>query len=122
MSKYNANMIRRTVRRAEVTPDGIVIHVTKSFTNNDDQWHPTVDTESGAVHCDCPDFRFRRSAQEPTVHNPEVGCKHTRRAIQGCIRRGELNLPNVRDERRAAVDARWDAMSSQERFAVRSDF
>lgn len=97
--KYDRFLIRRCVRRDQKLQDGIVAFVTKSFTQNDDtSWHPHVDTRTGEVWCDCPDFRFRRNAEAksnneiPNVLQVEYQCKHLERAVENCVRHGEIAL------------------------------
>jgi len=91
---YNAYRYRRHVRRAGATPDGQIQHVTRSFTNQHDTWYATVDTATGYVHCTCPDHAYRCARFEPNVLSATQHlCKHAIRAILGCVRRGEINLP-----------------------------
>jgi hypothetical protein len=98
---YDRYRIRRHVRRDAPLPDGITPFVTKSFTQDDEniEWHPHVDTRTGEVWCDCPDFRFRhaptarRNNEIPNVLQVEYHCKHVIRAVANCVRRGEIQLP-----------------------------
>lgn len=88
-NRYNPNAIRRCVRRTGNT-QGRVEFVTKSFRNNDNQWKPIVDTQTGMVSCNCPDFEYRHKAHTPNVHTTAHHCKHIKRAIANCQRHGEI--------------------------------
>lgn len=124
-STYNARKIRRCVRRQEVTRDGQVISVTKSFTNDEGKYHPTVDVNTGYVHCDCKDFEMRCGKHEPHVLSaPSHLCKHSIDAILGCVRRGELELPKEqvaalkRDRTRPAGFSKRESAPSVTRCSV----
>ncbi len=96
---------RRMVLRDHET-GGAVFFKTRSFTRDDaTRWHPIVDIEGGHVHCDCPDFRYRREPHEPDIWTPHWWCKHVRRAVENLKRHGELpsrSLPVQADEPVAA--------------------
>jgi hypothetical protein len=84
---------RRHVLRDFVAPDGQVFFKTRSFTRDDyTRWHPVVDTETGHVLCDCPDFRYRHAEHEPDVMTPQHWCKHLARAVKNCKRHGEISV------------------------------
>jgi putative SOS response-associated peptidase YedK len=84
---------KRNVHRDWRSPDGQVFFVTKSFTRDDyTKWHPVVDVEEGEVFCDCPDFHFRHAAHKPTVQTPAHWCKHLQRAVENCVRHGDLRV------------------------------
>ncbi len=124
-SGYNARKIRRCVRRHDVTPAGQVIHLTKSFTNEQAIYHPTVDVNTGYVECDCKDFEFRASKHNPHVLSaPAHLCKHSIDAILGCVRRGELELTReqitaLKQERfRKAGFSKQDTAPAQRRCSL----
>jgi putative SOS response-associated peptidase YedK len=82
---------RRVVRRDWVSPDRQVFFKSRSWTREDGtRWHPVVDCQHGEVWCDCPDFRYRHARHEPSVHTPIHWCKHLMRAVDNCVRHGEL--------------------------------
>jgi len=84
---------KRNVKRDWHSPDGQVFFVTKSFTRDDyTRWHPVVDVQEGEVFCDCPDFHFRHAPHKPTVQTPAHWCKHLQRAVQNCVRHGDLHV------------------------------
>lgn len=90
-ARWNPVQIRRCVRLHDATTDGVVIFATKSFTSEDaeDKWHPLVDVVTGNCSCDCPDWRYRKEKNHPTVSSPEEDmCKHLRRAVANLKRRG----------------------------------
>lgn len=92
-SKSKVSPKKRLVLRDLTSPEGQVFFQTRSFTRDDYTfWHPVVDLESGAVWCDCPDFRFRHAPHEPSIESPHHWCKHVARAVANCRRHGELVL------------------------------
>ncbi|MCC6485177.1 MAG: hypothetical protein IT209_10060 [Armatimonadetes bacterium] len=78
---YNPYAIRRCVRRQSDGEDGVVRFKTKSFTGRRRNYYPIVNTRTGAVSCNCPDFRYRCESFAPTVATKDAQCKHLRRAI-----------------------------------------
>jgi hypothetical protein len=94
--QYDAHKISRRVRlqnKGEVRRSGRAIFVSKSMTQaeNDDRYHPTIDVESGAVHCDCKHFEMRLARRNPNVWSPrEHLCKHLLPAMGNLARRGLL--------------------------------
>jgi hypothetical protein len=91
-TKYNAYAIRRTVRPAFETEDGIRSYVSKSFTSagSEDRYHPTVDLTNGRIVCDCKDFEYRKARFEPTVNSPASQiCKHCLRVANNLKAHGE---------------------------------
>jgi putative SOS response-associated peptidase YedK len=84
---------RRNVLRDFQSPDGQVFFKTKSFTRDDyTRWHPVVDVHEGDVFCDCPDFFFRHAAHKPDISTPHHWCKHLHRAVENCVRHGDLRI------------------------------
>lgn len=97
MKKYQSHAVRRQVRTVARTHDGHLIgkvySLTKPGTNV--QWHPTVDVQTGMVHCDCPDFFHRHGKNSPNVHTPQHHYKHITQYIAGLVRKGALVLTPV---------------------------
>lgn len=89
-SRWNPSKIRRCVRLDAVAPDGVIVFAAKSFTceGPEDKYHPTVDTTTGAVLCDCPHFVYRLAKHNPTVNDADHLCKHLHRAISNLRRHG----------------------------------
>lgn len=89
-SRWNPYQVRRAVRVSETGPDGILTFVSKSFTSDggEDKYHPTVDTVTGAVECDCPHFSYRLAKHNPTAADSDHLCKHLQRAVFNLRRRG----------------------------------
>ena len=94
---YNPAPIRRCVRLHDQTPGRVAHFVSKSFTRRDETvlHHPTVDLQTGAVHCTCEDFLFRKSRGNPTVFSAsDLLCKHILRALDNLQRRAALPQQN----------------------------
>ncbi|MDF2440108.1 MAG: hypothetical protein JWN98_1092 [Abditibacteriota bacterium] len=84
---------RRNVLRDWQSPDGQLFFTTKSFTRDDyTRWHPVVDLHEGEVFCDCPDFHFRHARHKPDIGTPDHWCKHLHRAVENCVRHGDLQV------------------------------
>lgn len=91
--KYNPTLVPRRVRVDVVTPDGLAIGKTKSFTDADDnadRYHPTIDLASGECRCDCKDFFYRRARLHADITRRETLCKHLKRHLANLERRGEI--------------------------------
>ncbi len=83
--------MRRQLRRDWHSPDGQVFFKMRSLTRDDDtRWHPVVDTGDGRVFCDCPDFHYRHARFRPDVWMPQHWCKHVERAVNNCVKHGDL--------------------------------
>lgn len=92
-SRWNPNQVRRCVRFAGETNDGIAQFVTKSFTSTNaaDKYHPCVDMVTGEATCDCPHFEFRLAKHHPKAADTELLCKHLIKAV-GNIKRHGIDL------------------------------
>lgn len=92
MPKYNPTLIPRRVRVDFITPDGLAVGKTKSFTedDNDDRYHPTIDLASGECRCDCKDFHYRRARMHADITRRETLCKHLKRHLANLERRGQI--------------------------------
>lgn len=83
--------VRRCVRPQAILADGTQVFVTKSFSNEQDKWHPSIDFATGAVFCDCHDFTYRCAKLAPSVESaPVCLCKHLVFPILNAIRSGKL--------------------------------
>lgn len=98
-SRYNPNKIRRAVRRDKSQPAGMVAFTTKSFTRNDGtEHHAHIDLQTGECTCTCEDFKYRRAPMVKklddvdfvSIKTPLLHCKHIARAVNNCVRSGEL--------------------------------
>jgi hypothetical protein len=89
MDQYNPKAIRRCVRVDEVLADGVVTWKTYSMTRpgKDIEHRPAIDFVTGAVTCTCPDHQYRRAKHNPTIHTPDLCCKHARAAIENLRRK-----------------------------------
>ena len=73
-----------------VTPDGLALY--------DNEYGTLVSLDSGVVECSCMDWDCRRRPQARTAGvMPDIGsvkyhCKHIKRAVADCIRRGDVIL------------------------------
>lgn len=122
--EYARFEIRRRVRRDDVLPDGVVTFKTYSFTRSGQEivHHLQVDTQGGAVECDCEDFRFRRAPQArrnggfANVMQPECWCKHIERAINNLVEHGELRIEKTTTVLPAAPTAPARAMTALEKM------
>lgn len=95
--KNSLRLIRRRVRRQHVLPGGTVQHVTRSFSNDRDVWHPSFDLSARTVFCDCPDFTHRCARHEPGLSSPAaLFCKHLVFAVLNAVRRGDLSANPAR--------------------------
>ena len=87
----SAGKMRRQIRRDWRSADGQVFFKMRSLTRDDDtRWHPVVDTGDGRVFCDCPDFHYRHARFRPDVWMPQHWCKHVERAVDNCVKHGDL--------------------------------
>jgi len=52
-----------------------------------------IDLHTGAVHCDCPGFKFKpREGVIPDIGTPKLHCIHLERVIADCIEKGEIEI------------------------------
>ena len=84
MKSYNPYVIRRCVRREEQA-DSIQVFVSKSFTKDSGEYHPAIDTQTGDLICDCPDWVYRKSKTGEM-------CKHLARAAANIKRAGKTEV------------------------------
>lgn len=80
-SNWNPALIRRQVREVATVAE---IHMGKtySWTNQDDVWHPIIDTATGECTCDCPDYIYRKGPKGQT-------CKHIDRLAEQLTRKAK---------------------------------
>ncbi|MEI6914039.1 MAG: hypothetical protein WCL39_02790 [Armatimonadota bacterium] len=84
MKSYNPYAIRRCVRR-ETEAGSIQVFVSKSFTKDEGEYHPSIDTLNGDMICDCPDWVYRKSKTGEM-------CKHLQRAAANIERARKREL------------------------------
>lgn len=97
---------RRRLVPQPLDGSGLASSVIKSLSLDDGtKYHPQICLDTMECWCDCADFRFRHARFHPCAGDENHLCKHLKRHIESCLRRGLLEIVTPQNEAKPDIEA-----------------